>query len=343
MTQPLNTKRLMKAYPRLREALLDLLWQQWAALGMAGATKAGAEWCVDPEALVLITTTQGRADPRLFNEMLDWLWVHGESVNVQRLKNIQKAVGLGDRRVLGAIAAWLSQRSTLSKWKPLAAISKPVAKAESLFISKDGTPQPSFGQADPIFLKHGFHRGPIKRRELSQAPNPLLPATLLWKLRALFGVQARAEILLWLLTHESGHAADIARGTFYFPRTVDETLKELAASGMVKSARAGREKRYWLKPGEWSFLQTWNRPDGFPRWIDWARFFTVQERIGAVLSNRELSPMLQASELRRVFDELHPVLTDGGLLPAFAASRNDTGLAFTDALLEDLRAWLAQL
>src|SRR5580700_5089202 len=252
---PTNSK------PPLHKTLLDLLWQQWAALGVSSATKPDAQWCVDPEALVLITTTQGRIDPRLFNEMLDWLWVHGESVNVQRLKNIQKTVSLGDRRVVGAIAAWLSQRSTLSKWKPLAAISESVAKTEPFFISKNGAPQPSFGQADPIFLKHGFHRGPIKRRELSQAPNPLLPATLLWKLRALFGVQARAEILLWLLTPESGHVADIARGTFYFPRTVDITLKEMAASGMVKFARAGREKRYWLKPDEWSFLQTWNRPD----------------------------------------------------------------------------------
>lgn len=334
---PTNSK------PQFREALLDLLWQQWAALGVAGATKPDAEWCVDPEALVLITTTQSRTDPRLFNEMLDWLWVHGESVNVQRLKNIQKAVGLGDCRVLGAIAAWLSQRSTLSKWKPLAML-EPVPKAAApLFLSKDGTPQPSFGPSDPIFLKHGFQRGSIKRRELSQSPNPLLPATLLWKLRALFGVQARAEILLWLLTHESGHAADIARGTFYFPRTVDQTLKELAASGMVKSARVGREKRYWLKPTEWSFLQTWKRPDSFPRWIDWARFFTVQERIGVVLNNRELSPMLQASELRRVFDELQPVLTEGGFLPAFAASRNDTGVAYTEALLEDVSLLFARL
>ena len=112
---------------------------------------------------------------------------------------------------------------------------------------------------------------------------------------------------------------------------------------MVKSARAGREKRYWLKPSEWSFLQTWNRPDGFPRWIDWARFFTVQERIAAVLNNPDLSPMLQSSELRRVFDELQPVLTDGGFLPAFAASRNDTGIAFTEALLEDVSLIFAQV
>ena len=92
-----------------------------ARLGWRDQARRG----VVPGALLLITTTQGRTDPRLFNEILDWLWVHGESVNVQRLKNIQKALGPGDRRVLGAIDAWLGQRSTLSKLKPLAAISEP--------------------------------------------------------------------------------------------------------------------------------------------------------------------------------------------------------------------------
>jgi hypothetical protein len=46
--------------------------------------------------------------------------------------------------------------------------------------------------------------------------------------------------------------------------------------------------------------------------------------------------MLQASELLRVFDGLQSVLNEGGFLPTFAASRNDTGVAFTNALLEDL-------
>lgn len=69
----------------------------------------------------------------------------------------------------------------------------------------------------------------------------------------------------------------------------------------------------------------------------------MQERIGVVLSNRNLSALLQASELRRVFDELQPLLTAGGFLPAFAASRNDTGVAFTDALLEDVSLLFGQL
>ncbi len=150
-------------------------------------------------------------------------------------------------------------------------------------------------------------------------------------------------MLLWLITHESGHAAEIARATYYFQRTVDETLKELATSGLIRTARTGREKRYWLKPDEWTLLRTWTKPAGFPQWIDWPRFFIVQERIGAVLNHAELSPMLQSSELRRVFDDLQPVLNAGGLLSAFTASRNHTGVAFTEALLKDLRGLFSQI
>lgn len=337
-TFPANSKLFF------REALLELLWQQWAALGVAGTSKAGADWCVDLEALVLITTTQGRADPRLFDEMLDWLWRNAEWVNVQRLRNIHKRIALGDPRVLAAIADWLSQRSTLSKWKPLAvAPDNRPGLPDRFFSTKDGSPQPMFGAPDPVFLRHGFARAPIKRRELSQPPNPLSAAMLPWKLRCLFGVQSRCEFLLWLLTHESGHPADIARATYYFPRTVEETLKELAASGLVHSARAGRGKRYWVKTDDWLVLRTWSQPPGFPRWIDWPRFFTAQERVIAVLDNDDLSPLLQASELRRVFEELEPVLADGGLQPAFAASRKHTGVSFTAALLEDLRGLFAQL
>jgi len=327
-----------KSSAELRQSLLDLLWRQWAALGVAGSAPAEAEWCVDIEALLLVTASQGRADSRLFDEVLDWLWSNGQWVNVQRLRNIHKRIGLGDRRVLAAIADWLSQRSTLSKWKPLAVASAPAnAAAEPLFRLKDGRPQPVFGEADPVFRRHGFVRGSIKRRKLSQQPNPRPAPALLWKLRALFGVQARCDILLCLLTRGAGYPADLTRATFYFPRTVEEALKEMAASGLVHMAQPGKKARYWLTPNDWQFLRTWSKPVGFPRWVDWPRLFTVQDRLLGVLGNAELSPLLLSSELRRVFDELRPVLADGGIESAFTASRAHTGTDFTGAILDDLR------
>jgi hypothetical protein len=331
------TMSLEKSSAELRQSLLKLLWQQWAALGIAGSTPPEANWCVDLEALLLVTTTQARADPRLFDEVLDWLWGNGQWVNVQRLRNIHRRIALGDSRILSAIADWLSQRSALAKWKPLAGADGMNAEnPQPLFRLKDGRSQPVFGEVDPVFERHGFTRGPIKRRKLSQQPNPRPAAALSWKLRALFGVQARCDILLCLLTRGAGYPADLTRATFYFPRTVEEALKELAASGLVHTGQTGRKARYWLKSEDWQFLRTWSKPADFPRWIDWPRLFCAQERFLGVLGNAELSPMLLSSELRRTFDELQRMLADGGLDSAFTASRSHTGLSFTDALVGDL-------
>ncbi len=329
---------------KLREDLLNLLWQQWALLGVAGNGKQEPDWIVDIEALVLVTTSLGRAEPRMFDEMLDWLWSNARWVNVQRLRNIRKRFPLGDARSLAAIADWLSTRASLSKWKPLAAVgARPHKLPEPFFAVQDGRTQAVYGELDPVFLRHGYARGPIERREMSRPPNPRGAAALSWKLRSLFGVQARCEFIQWLLTHESGHPAEIARATYYFSRTVEDTLRELAGSGLVHSTQAGREKKYWLTPDDWQFLRTWKKPAGFPRWIDWPRFFHVQERLAAILGNTQLGPLLQASELRREFEELGPVLGDGDLFSAFAASRNHTGLEFTVALTKDLAGLLANL
>lgn len=329
---------------RLRENLLDLIWRQWSVLGVAGHASGEPDWMVDIEALILVTTTQGRAEPRLFDEMLDWLWTNAQWVNVQRLRNIRKRLPLGDERTLAAIADWLSQRATLSKWKPLAVVAADQPANPDRFFRHQGVAGLAMsGASDPIFLRHGFARAPIERREMSRPPNPRAAAALPWKLRSLFGVQARCEFLQWLLTHERGHPAEIARATYYFPRTVEDTLRELAGSGLVQTAQPGREKRYWLKADDWRFLRSWNQPEGFPRWLDWPRFFLMQEKMLAVLTMEDLSPLLQASELRRTFEELAPVLGDGELLPAFAASRNHTGLEFTAALLRDLDGLYARL
>ncbi|BET67224.1 hypothetical protein ASA1KI_21420 [Opitutales bacterium ASA1] len=324
---------------RFRELLLNFLWRQWSALGVAGQARTGDPWCVDPEALLLFTSIQARFDPRLFDEMLDWLWNNAHWLNVQRLRNLQKIVALGHPRIVAAIAGWLAQRATLSKWRPLAQDDKQ-GVVEPLFLRTDFQPLPVFGDEDEIFHRFRWRRGAIKRRELGQPPNPHEAAALLCKLRALFGVQARCEVLLWLLAHESGNPAEIARATAYFPKTVENTLNEMSGSGLIRSARHGREKHYWVQHDEWRFLRSWTSPDGFPQWIDWARLFSAIEQIMFQLARTDLSPLLLSSELRRVMDELQPVLADGRLLPHFAASSVHTGARYADILIEDFNRLL---
>ena len=335
---------LPNSSPAFRQPLLDLLWEQWSGLGVAGSAEPEIAGYIDIEALILITTSQGRYDARLFDEMLDWLWSNGNCVNVQRLRNLRRRLSLGNPLVLGAVAEFLSRRAMHSKWKPLARDDSMGTQAgqEPLFLRDGGHVPLVFGDADPVFLRWGFSRGPYQLRHLSRAPNPLPAANLPYKLRALFGVQARCEVLLWLLANKNGRPSDIARATCYFPKTIEDTLKELTASGLVREARSGRERHYGIDPNDWGFLRTWKKPEGFPEWIDWGRRFAAVERIFAVLSQRDLSEMLLASELRRVMEELQPVLAEGKLLPAFAASREHTGIKFTEALTEDLRRLLVR-
>lgn len=336
------TPSLINFNAQTRELLLDLVWRQWSVLGVAGHGVKEPNWIVDIEALVLVTTVHGRSDPRLFDEMLDWLWSNAQWVNVQRLRNIQKQLALGDGRVLSAVADWLSQRSTLSKWKPLAKETEASQKTEPLFRLANTRESLWQGELDPIFARHGLQRGAVEQREMSRPPNPRPAAVLSWKLRSLFGVQARCEILQWLLTHERGHAAEIARATYYYPRTVEDTLREFVASGLVSSAPTGRAISYWVQSDQWLFLRSWAEPRLFPRWIDWPRLFHFQEKLMSATKS-DMIPLLQASELRRVFEEMLPVLEAAGLRTEFKASRNDTGTDFLTVLMRDITDLYAEL
>lgn len=317
--------------PSIGATLLSLLRRQWQALGTTDKPGRPADWCVDPEALILIMTTQGRRDPALFDAMLDWLWVHGQSVNVQRLKNIHRTLELGDRAVLAAIAGWLCRRTAQTKWKPLAQGNLAPNRHALLFPAVAPT---SPADSDPVFGRYGWDR-PLKVIRPVGSPDSGQAGALLWKLRAVFGVQARAEVVLRLLTVASAHSAEIARATFYFPRTIDDTIAELAASGMVRTARVGRQKRCWIRPEDWTFLRTWTQPAGFPRWVDWARLFKVSERLAQACEDPTASEEPRASRLTPAAHDLRPLVDAAGLLREIDPQRPNFDEALRRVLLRE--------
>jgi hypothetical protein len=97
---------------------------------------------------------------------------------------------LAQRSVLNGIAAHLASRTINGKWRTLLRNSKPAAATELLFPGV-----PVAGPADDPFAQQGWQRGPVKLRQLSQSPDPNQVTNLLFKLRSLFGVQARAEVM----------------------------------------------------------------------------------------------------------------------------------------------------
>lgn len=297
---------------------------------------------IDPEALLLATTRYGRYDSRLLDEVIDWLMANGKRINLQRLRRLHEEWPLADQRVLTAIGGLLAKQASMRKWKTLSTLVPAEADPEPLFFNAEGRSHLIIDEPDPDFLRYGLRRDLLEPRKMSCPPDSGRAANLLCCLRALFGVNARAEIIAWLLTHESGHPAAIARDTGYFSKSVQHTLNEMEDSGHIRSRREGREKIFWLKPGDWDFLITWSQPPRFPTWVDWMPVFSGISTFVTALGEPGLDDLpekVQAIQLRDALDTAMPALARAGLAKNMTASRTLTGAELISAIHHDLENW----
>ncbi|HLP01227.1 MAG TPA: hypothetical protein VK163_04315 [Opitutaceae bacterium] len=162
----------------LRRSVVDLLWRQWSALGVAGHVAPGGNAAVDPEASLLVSTVFARHDARLFDEIADWLQQNGDWINLLRMARLQRELGLGDVTVLGALAEHLTQRSAHSKWKGFAKKPPQVDQPVPLFPHL-----PSANRTDEVFRRWGWLRTPVEPRGLSKPPRTNQPDAFLLQLR----------------------------------------------------------------------------------------------------------------------------------------------------------------
>ncbi len=337
MNQPLKTFK--QEYQNL---LLNFLWRQWSALGVAGQGGDEDGWIIDPEALLLFTCTLGRHEPRLFDEVLDWLGENGRFINVMRLKRILQMEKFAGERVLAAVAGVLAKGTEATKWKMLASSVDPLGATEIFFFTSDGKPQPVLDEPEPHFAKCGFRRGPLRLRGYSQKFRPAQPTNLALQLRALLGINVRCECVLYLLTHEAAHPSEIARETYCFERAVQGTLVDMSQSGVVGLRTQGREKHYWLKPEHWGALL--NRPQVFLHWVTWPPLFSALERIWLKVNDprlETLDPLLQSSELRQLMAEVRPSIERARFDRHLSDNREYLGEKYLPVFLADVIKLLA--
>lgn len=341
---------LLNFRSRLLQTILDLLWRQWCSLGVAGHSEPVVEnGLIDPEALLLATTSLGRHEPRLFDEMLDWLSRYGSLINLQRLKNLHRNNRLGDERVLTCIADWLVTNTTQQSWKSLARAAKSDTPVQTLFLGGGTTVR----HTDPFFLAHGLERSSFQPRGMSRAPDPTLPPNLIFTLRALIGVSARVEIILCLAGGGATHASEIARMTGYAPRTLQALLQEMLLSGHILSqepttnrpakVRKGANRRYHLQSGDWAFL-TKGRP--LPQWRPWAAFFSlVRETVDIVPGpgEKDKHPAVISSKLRESLATHGQAFASSDLLSTLAIRSEASGEELLQMLAERLPATIASL
>ncbi len=337
------------------EAVLDLLWRQWCSLGVSGhARTAEPGRLIDLEALVLATTSLGRHEPRLFDEAFDWLGSYGWLIHFQRLANLQRSHQLGDEAVLQAVAEWLAINTAQPRWKAVAKSKSETSRTPSPAPLFPGAEGPAPKKLDEIFRSQGLARGAFQPRGMSRAPQPLLPPNLMASLRALIGVSARVEVILFLAgSQTAAKAADIARATGYAPRTLQAVLQEMLLSGHLlshepsKRPKAKNERRrhgsYHVQSSDWAFL-TSGKP--LPKWTPWAALFAIVRGVMTAIPAPGEKPRHAAvisSHMRDTLAEHTPALAAAGLLPHLDMRPEAPGAELLQSLAERLPPLLHSL
>lgn len=351
MQQPLTEYR-----SRYLETLLDFLWREWTALGMAGHDRTPRGHVVDPEAILLLTCTVGRYDPRLFDEVMDWLLKNGRFINVQRLRNILRKEDFRGGPVLAAIADWLSQQGNPAKWKllatPRAREGHPSAAHEAgpidigpnehdarepsrrhrnytvredsnpaanhqlstanvigtgpapLFYLPDGRPLPVLKETDETFRRHGLRRAPLQARGYS-GPFPTdTAAARLLRLRAIFGVSVRCDVLNYLALNGTGHPRGVARELYYAQKSVYDVLADLERAGAVVSAKGGRERTYRLTPEGLRLLGDKPAP---ANWVNWPVYLAAAETVWYLVDRLQGASLESGGIAAEIRGRMHPV------------------------------------
>lgn len=314
----------------VQDALANFLWDEWGQMGVAANTKRHDTWATDPEALLLLTFEVGRGEPRLFNEVLDWMLVNERLLSVQRLRNL--AVDEADQMLVESVVGWLGENHPRARLKP-----KP-GKPEDPQAFFRGT-RPKVSDPDPAFLSQGFVRPRSEPSGKSQAPNLVLPINLAFRLRLLLGVSVRAEVARVLLATDRPwmNAQELARSTAYARRNVRDSVTSLASAGFVYSHSIGNENLFEASPRWPDFLS----PVPLPEFKNWPQIFRGLRRLLRWLAdpaNGDLSDYLLLSSARTLVEGIKPDLTFAGVsLPTGDWARDlESFESFVQGLVRDV-------
>jgi hypothetical protein len=276
-------------------------------LGISGSAEPLSGPVVDPEALVLITCSVGRYDARLFDEVMDWIAGNWELINVSRLNHLRKKYDWQGADALGALADWMNEHhGKETKWSSLVGQEQNPNPPKPFFLEMANEGMPVFGEPEPVFARHGFHRGHPRLRGYSRPFSPDEPSCLALTLRSFFGTNVRADIMVFLLTNpKGGHPSGIAREISYHQKTVQNALTAMNRSGLTDCRETGREKIYSLnaKVAD-AFLAGLKAP---AEWIAWGPVYCLLERAWAKLRQPgfdQLSADAQAVEVREAIAPL---------------------------------------
>lgn len=245
----MSSKTLHSTGKRIREASTRAVWTQWASLGasaLQGSREEHAASIIDPEALLLFSLYLWDAERRLRDFAYWWAGVGSELVSVQRTKTLMKSFPPEAEERLGTFARWAVDAGD-KRWRRFVSDEVPAVPGGR---SGKGLEKPRLGA----------------------------PSALMLRLRAGFGVSAKADVLAYLLGigEQSASTQETAEATQYSRATVGGALGDMARAGFIQET-TGRPARYFAPAHPWAQLLELNGRDGAsedaPAWRYWAGVF----------------------------------------------------------------------
>jgi DNA-binding transcriptional ArsR family regulator len=185
----------------------------WAELGVPGRTRSHGDWGIDLEPLILFTAWIGGRDAQLYDDATDWCIRNVRFVSKTRLKNLLGLQPHDVQATFGVFAATVEAHS--------------------------GVVWPAATQPGQ-FRPHGVSP--------AAAQPAMSRASLSWlRMRAMFGIGARAEILRCLLSCEAAMSVvRLATATGYTKRNIADECDTLQRAGVLSVRRRGNRFYYSL-------------------------------------------------------------------------------------------------
>ena len=265
------------------KAAVSACWTQWVCMGSLASPEGSrrARSIIDPEALILLSLYARDEERRLLDMVAWWAQVGSHLTSLQRLRSVAKRFpGDTGEAGLGLFASFATEAGD-RRWAKHADSSLRTAH------------RPGKGSDEPI----------------------LTDASALWpRLRAAFGVGAKADTLVFLLGLRGAlaNAKDISYATGYSSVTSRSAAGDMALARLIRET-GGRPVAYIAPPRPWAELldfypssQGREAERGAPAWRFWSEVFAFL--VGAVEWSRfaraagQKSPHVVASRARDVLD-----------------------------------------
>lgn len=277
---------------------LDLLfrihWGQWAALGARSDAEPEEQWIIDLESLIISTFALGLHDRRLLSAIIGWMMVNGEWINLSRYKRVRKIFLTPDTdfgRAILSPAVFTHMPAAMSRY------------AQSIEPEDWRETVESAGEDNDYADFFRTLESPGETREPDIQQPPLLQLLL----RGVFGIDARAEVLIYFLHHESGNSNSIARELFYDQKAVYRIIERWKAAGVVETVPRGKTGNCSLRKE-----RAWIRTLGFSGnadYFNWVRLYLLCATVRTGLSDERITgdQNLACSFFRDIYEDVRAV------------------------------------